>query len=244
LIVDTEKLIYYRGEELITPNDLKRMRKLWGDTPYNWVVELPIDHNTDTGIHDVTEILYTIWNDPKLNKRSDELINRISKGLTRSKSYGIDYVEETLLKKLVTDAVDEFNKISDEKIERYNFPFMEMKRLYNIPTKNGVIHKMDESESYIGDIPKPETTIIAKYTLEQDQCSTYKKYYVEGKLNYKFKSEDRSMYKMFPYLGKLYMGFSGKEYFQLYVYDYKNRNWAMQNILNYLVKNDLVELKY
>ena len=121
---------------------------------------------------------------------------------------------------------------------------MEMKRLYNIPIKNGVIHEMDEEERKIGIIPKPETTIIAKYTLEQDQCTTYKRYYVEGKLSYKFNSleNNKSMYKMFPYLGKLY--WSPKDYFQLYVYDYKNRNWAMQNILNYLVKNHLVELKY
>lgn len=234
----TDKLIYYRGKELITPKDLKRLRKLWGSTPYNWVEELPIDHNTGTGIHNVTEIMYTIWNDRNLNERSDALIERIKKGLTHSKSFNGGYVEEHLLVKLITDATTEFNKIAEVKLEWYRYP-LEFLRLYNIPHK-GVIDEMNKEEAKIGVIQKPTkiTKFKTHYPTTQDQCSVFKQYYIKGSISL-FSEKHNHLYKMFPYLCKLH---DCRGYVQLYVYDYKKRDWAMQNVLNYLVDNHLITL--
>ena len=236
-----KQLIYYRGKELITAKDLKRLRRLFGYTPYNSVEYLPLDENTGTGIHEVTEIMFTIWNDRRLNERSDALIDRISKGLTYSRAYGREYVEEGLLVKLITDAITEFNKVVDEedKIKWTRYP-LEFLRLYKIPYK-GIIAEMDKEEAKIGEVPKP--TKIVKYTphwdMSQDQCSIFKQYYIKGSIS-RFRADHKNLYKMFPYLCKLH---ECEEYFQLYVYDYKRRDWAMQNVLNYLVDNHLVTLE-
>jgi hypothetical protein len=235
----TDKLIYYRGKELISPKDLKRMRKLWGSTPYNWVEELPIDHNTGTGIHNVTEIMFTIWNDRNLNERSDALIERIKKGLTRSKGTYHNYVEENLLIKLITDATTEFNKIAEVKLEWYRYP-LEFLRLYNIPY-DGVIKELNECEAKVGVITKPVSKIKYKSYLpvSQDQCSVFKQYAIKGSISL-FSEKHNHLYKIFPYLCKLH---DCRGYVQLYVYDYKNRDWAMQNVLNYLVENKLIHLE-
>lgn len=225
------------------------MKKLWGDTPYNFIKILPIDHNTGTGLNDVTEILYTIWNDRKLNERSDKLIQRIEKGLTPSKSTirAGKLVEENLLRGLVRDAITEFNKDKDpeDKIDSYKMSYIEFNRLYNIPSK-GVVYDLNECEEKIGEVPTPvrKPNVTIEYC-DQDQCSTYKMYGIKGELSYKINDTiDRNkIYKLFPYLGKLYGGYGNKGYFQLYVYDYKDSNNAMYNVINYLVDNHLVTLK-
>lgn len=55
-----EKQFYYRDKEIISKDDLELMRKVWGNTPYNWVTEHVIDENSGSGLHLVTEIMLVI----------------------------------------------------------------------------------------------------------------------------------------------------------------------------------------
>lgn len=239
-----EKLIYYRGSELITPQQKRRMIKLWGTPPYVHFVELPLDHNTGTGIHEVTEILYTIWNNEKLNERSQALTERIKKGLTRSTAYYSDYVETNILHKLIQDAIKEFNSYAEDKIEK--LPFDEFKRLYGLPISDSVIAEMDKEEKKIGIVEKPNKIIKFKshWKTSQNQCSTYKHYYIKGTLSFSANYDreiTKAIHDKFPYLGKLHAARSDG-YIQLSVYDYKRSNNAMQNVLNYLVENYYITL--
>lgn len=241
-----ETAIYYRDNELISVDDLILMRKVWGDTPYNWVREYVIDDNSGSGLHLITEIVLVIQTTEKLYNRSESLKERIAKGLTYSKGYNGGYVEENLLYKLMMDAIAELEATTDIKVKTYDYPFNEFKRLYNIPYKS-VMDEVRECIEKIGDIPEPKKNIEfeRKFNKEPvcDQCSTYQLNYVKVKsAPFKLMFGDEALqriYKLFPFLGKLYYDCSG-DYYQIYLYDYHNNTKGLQVILNYLEENGVV----
>jgi hypothetical protein len=254
------KKIYYRPEqqdaEILSPSQWRRLVKVWGteNKPYNHMEELEFDDSFNTALPMVIDVLATIQNDRRLNERENELMERIKKGCKESKpTYrgGSKTVEAGMLCKLVNDAVDLFNKEFEEKINLYKFPMKEMYRIYSIPFTS-IMDNVKKDEEKIGKIEKPKIIHNVKYQFpvskEGDQQSTYKYYYIKGKLGLpyclSYCTEKAAIYKMFPFLGKLHQSRFGKyEYFQLYVYDYEKRDWAMQTVINYLVKNKMVTLE-
>jgi len=265
----TEKLIYYRlGEretELISESDLKRIEKVWGkpntDRPYNRVEMVEEDQNYGTGLHIVTELMSVIQCDRRLNERSDALEQRIKKGLTRSKAYGVKYVEENLLLALIQDAKEQFLKDGgnlreafgmeqDDKKYIPSLPYKEFFRLFGVPYKS-VMDEVKECEEKIGDIPKPKKLNKINYTVGYiGQCDSYKLYSVKGTLSRRGTFVKTGL----PYVGKVYQGHDGfpayangkfveEKHIQIYVYDQADRDWALQNVVNYLLDNQMITLK-
>lgn len=248
-----DKLIYYRPDqrdaEALTPSQKKRLVRVWGTKgkPYNHFETLDIDYSYKTGLHKVTEILATIQCNERLNNRLDELLERIkTKGFKESKNTYVGdskTVEAGIMCKIVFDAIELFNKDSDEKIDNYNFPMREIYRIHSIPYK-GIMDKVKKSEENIGVIEKPKKIYDIKYDLSYsgDQQSSYKFYYVKGELRYSFRdSTKKTAYDKFPYLGKLY-DVSEHGYVQIYVYDYFKSDWALQNVVDYLIKEKSLTL--
>ncbi len=248
-----KKLIYYRPNqsdaEFLTLSQWKKLVKVWGtkEKPYNHMELFEIDHNYNTGIFEVVQILSTIQCDEKLNERFENLKERIAKGFTDSKTVyrgGAKTVEAGIACQIILDAIDKFNKHAEEKIESFKFPFREIYRLMGISYKS-IMDKVREEEEKIGEVSKPKKIhkVNYHYPVSQagDQQSTYKYYYIKGSID-EYQMEKNSIYKKFPYLGKIYEIYR-EGYFQLYVYDYAQRDWSMQNVIDYLVKNKLVTLK-
>lgn len=261
---DTEKLIYFRPffglqAELLTESDVKRIHRVWGDNqPYNKIAALAEDHNYGSGLPSVTEIMATIQCDRRLNERQAEIEARIKKGLTRSKGRQFEYVEQKLVWDLIEDAKALFIKENFETSRHvtmreklfgeqepstsdHNLPYKEFFRLFGLPYKS-VMDKVKECEEKVGEISKPEKfhDINFKWPVsyDGDQQSVFKHYYVKGDLSKKGEFIKTGL----PYACKVYQGYS-MDYIQIYVYDFHGRNWALQNVVNYLLENNLIELK-
>jgi len=257
IAIDTEKLIYYRPghgreAELITKDDLKRIHKVWGDKqPYNIIEQREEDHNYGSGLPIVTEIMAVIQCNRNLNERQASLEARIKKGLTRSKGQGFEYVEQNLAWDLIEDAKKLFVKeggilreafgypeTDKPYIYNYALPYREFFRLFGLPFKS-VMDKVKECEENIGDISKPETInkLKFKFPCSRDQQSSYKQYYVKGELTKKGSFVKTGL----PYVGKVYQGYD-MDYIQIYVYDFCDRNWAVQNVVNHLLAQGAITL--
>jgi hypothetical protein len=248
-----KKLLYYRPNtgdaELITSKQRKRLIRLWGtrENPYNHLELFEEDGNYGTGLHVVTEILATIQCDKNLNSRITTLISRLAKGTTYSKvcyKGNSKTVEAGIFCRIVEDAIEIFNKSCEEedKIEFYKFPMREAYRLFEIPYKS-IMDEVKRQEEKIGDIPEPKKFHKVKYhypvSKGGDQQGCYKEYFVKGKLSFdlRYGKSPKNIYKIFPYLGKIHE-VSSDNYIQIYVYDYNKRDWAFQNVIDYLIKDD------
>lgn len=253
------KKIYYRPNqddaEMLTSSQWDKLVEVWGidNKPFNHMEEIEFDSSFDTSLHRVREILATIMCDSSLNERELKLIERIEKGFKESRPVykgGSRTVEAGILCKLVQDAIDLFNRNvnSEDKVNFYKFPMKEMYRIYGIPCSS-IMDEVLADEKKIGTVEKPETFHEVNYhypvSKSGDQQCTYKQYYIKGtiasKISYEIKFKS-SIYNKFGFLGKLYQPI-GDDYFQLYVYDYDKRDWSMQTVIDYLVKNSLVTLK-
>ncbi len=231
------KAAYFRGNVYLSESDANRIKAIW-EQEYKSIQFKEIDNNTGTGIHELTELLYTIWNNNRLNERETAIIERIKKtlpkGLTPSSGYYSHSVEGNLLNKLFLDAYHEFCKITDEPFEISHISFNEILRLYGMPIRNrnrseseSIIDKVAEVEKYISLIGEPKKIIEYEsyYPTVRDFGSGLKCYYIKGKFDYK----PGNIYKEFPFLGKLHQC---HDYFQLNVYDSDFSDKAMQCILN------------
>ena len=257
IAIDTEKLIYYRPgngreAELITKADLKRIHKVWGDKqPYNIIEQREEDHNYGSGLPIVTEIMAVIQCNRNLNERQSAIEARIKKGLTRSQGRSFTYVEQNLVWDLIEDAKKLFVKEGGNLREAFGYPetdrpyiynyalpYREFFRLFGLPF-NSIMDKVKECEEKIGNISKPENTykVKHKYSCSRDQQGVYKQYYIKGDLGKKGSFVKTGL----PYVGKLYQGYD-MDYIQIYVYDFCDRNWALQNVIDYLVKNNMITL--
>ena len=227
-----EKLIYYRGTELITKSEWDRIKTLWGIKPYMYIEEHPVDHNYGTGLADVTNILAFIQCDRVLNERESQLRERISKKggkLTPSSGYYSTSVEHNLLQKLIVDAKQKYNVEVEASEQINNLPWAEFYRLFNLPYK-GILTKVIEQEKLIDLIPEPkiEYEFESHYPVHSDSESSYKHYYIKWN-----KTCNKFPYKEHPYVGKVHYC-SGDGYVQIYVYDQTNRDLALQHVLNWL----------
>lgn len=249
----TQPLFYFRPNqsecELLTAKDKRRIERLWGKNhPWNYFETADIDHNYGTGIHKVTNVLAIIQCDQKLNERASILIERIKKGLKRSTSRGgFEYVEQNVAWEIVADAINIHNKTveKEDQYNTYSFAYREIFRWFGLPYKS-LMEKVSEQETDIKVIPKPERTYKVKFNLDgNDPDSSYKCYYVKGQLSYsaQYDNVKKTMYRKFPYLGKLHQSSLDKGFIQIYVYDYSNRHWALQNIIDYLVRSHNISLK-
>lgn len=241
-----ETVIYYRNSQLITEADWQKIIKVWGLTPFNFIERHVIDQNSGSGLHIVTELLAVIWNDRQLNERDTVLKERIKKGLTHSRAYGRDYVERNLLRKLIWDASNEFNKIAEEPIEIFQIPYMEFYRLYNIPTET-VMNDVNKDECKTNNIPEPPRKV--KYTQyfgkpETDQCSVFQENFicVDNGSRYTIEKLKKEALQKFPFLCKLDFSLLDKDYIQVYVYDNYGSTKALENVLCFLEDNG-VKLK-
>jgi Trp operon repressor len=261
--LDTKQMVYYRPNtsetELLTASDVKRLHKAWGNNqPYNHMGTMEEDQNYGTGLHIVTELMSVIQCDRKLNERQQALEARITKGLTRSKAYGSDYVESNLLYDLVQDAKAQFLKDGGDLREAFGIeendpkriyshytPMKEFKRLFGIPYKS-VMDEVKKCEEQIGDIPAATTKHKIKYEVSHDQCSCYKHYHIKGKLSIDMTYNENELmpqiYKKFPYLGKLHQSMFGEDNIQVYLYDYHLSNNGLQNVVDYLLRRKKLTL--
>jgi hypothetical protein len=261
--------IYFRGLELITQEQYQKMIKLFGGSDihsYNWVSNLPIDQNFGSGIPYVTNIMAAIKNNQNLNRRCNELEQRIKNKpkLTKSKSSHYTYVEEKLLWDLVQDAYLKIAHILSEEssgsvknllIEYGVLPFNEFKRLFGIPYE---VKFEDFKTNY--DLSKVEAIEEPKrlFNIEgikgyNKPSSCYKCYNINikkhkhlfeniGYLSFSFNETHRNFgnKNIMPYVGKVYWSTLSKNkddhYMQIYVYDYVDSDRALQNVLNVLNK--------
>lgn len=251
LKIKTMNAIYYRGTELVTEAEKALLEKIYPckDNVYNTFEELEWYEDWNTAILDVVNILATIQCDPTLNEQEARLVARIEKGLTYSKAYGVDYVERNLLAKLINDAVDLFRKDNPEAepINPYRY-WNDIYRIYNLPFK-GIVAKATIADNYLIGYAMTEPAKIydVKFNVSQWPNSAYKQYTVKSsevpeldKYHIIYhKKNGHDVYKANPYAGKVYhcSGYNGKredDYWQIYVYDYANSDWAFQNVLNFL----------
>jgi hypothetical protein len=245
-----EKLIYYQGE-LLTPEQRTRILNVWGEWAPAWRFE-EMDHNYGTGLHEVTEIFATIQCNRVLNERFAALEARIweklnskKKVLTDSRSRSFQFVEESMLWDIVSDAIDLFNKESDdEKLNTFqirNYSFIEICRLCKIPTKS-IMKEVEECERKIGNVPAftGKTPELKGWSISQDYGSALKEYFFDLKNRYHFgldKIENRlrNEFKFFCGITPIQYG-NGKPFCRITVYDYKNSDNAFNIIFEKVMK--------
>lgn len=258
------KIIYYRpterDAELLTPSQLKRMHTVWGKCsekkPYNNTDLREANSGFNTGLNIVVELMATIENTSHLNTRHIQLQERIKKGLTPSKGSNYNFVEQNLLAQIIYDARTSFERQGGDLRQAFGvlpieeggpyyfrdgIPMKEFFRIYGLPYYS-VMDKVKECETKVGIIPKPTTIHKLKHkypmSYDGDQSSVFKHYYIKGDLTSKGKFIQTSL----PYVCKVYQGYD-MDYVQIYVYDLFGRNWAIQNVVDYLVKHELIDLK-
>ena len=260
-------LNYYRGNELLTDDQINHLHKVWGESPYHYIHKLPLDENTGTGLMSVTNMLYTIWNTESLYDREQVIIERIKKGVKQSRSRFADKytsVESNMLIKLFTDAAIMFNESVDneDKIRTdYTFPYKEIKRLYGLES-DSIMHKVIESEKKITDYGTIEYVkydgIKRIFGKELSSCrdvdSTFHQYYFKLKdsvgsslSNYRTELINK-IHREFPFLAKIgyFSGYGDSNVggLQINLYDYANTDNNFQIVMNYLIENNLIKLKF
>lgn len=254
------KILTYRGIHRITPEQVKDLRAYFGPeekAPYHWIQELEIDQNYDTFLPQLVDIASTIQCDPKLNAEEIILKERIAKGLTPSTSYTYKYVEEGMMFKLVNKAIDLRIKEGLGDINLYE-KWSEVYRYFGLPFTKTFETEIAKAKQMTEDVTKPKKFYNWKGDFGQGQDSAYKMYRVKVKREYR--STDKGtiddIYDELSFVGKIYhefwsySGFQSKkendaefergwDYWQIYVYDQHNRNWALQHALAAIIKKGI-----
>ncbi len=242
---------YYRSDELFTPAEVKLLTKLWGTSksgvPYNHFEEYFWNNDYQTGLLNTINLLAVIQNDRLLNQRDNELRQRISDcngKFTESKARGCDYkfdsVESNLLHELFYEAYQK-GGLEDQSFKWYDFSMKDIRRIYGLPFKS-LKQKMAKAVEYLKDIPEPVAEYEFKlYYKGQDPHSSYKTYGIilpEKYATYnRIYCSPQNIYKKFPNVGKVYYSTLGEpNYWQIYVYDYRNSDRMLQNVLHELLK--------
>lgn len=237
-------LIYYRpshtNTEVLTEKQMSKLIKVWGKNPYNHFDRLEIDHNYGTAFHMITEVMAFIQCDRVLNEKFQELQELIkSKPEQPHKNYYTKTQKKAL--KLFSEGVIGFNKEVDEedKVREWKIPNNEIFRVFGIPYWS-IMNDVDNSIEKVGKIPKPKKTYKIKYDLcKSDQCSTYKLYYVKGRLNERGKFVNINFDDV--NVGKIYQSYD-KDYIQIYLHDYARSNRGLQVVVDRLVKRGILKL--
>lgn len=243
----TDQVTYMWGQ-LISPKDIKRIKKLWGKRIEKFIETFHWNSGYNTGLPETVHLMSTIENDRYLNERSIALEERIDNCIKRgaftptSSYYGIS-VEHNMLEKLVQDAMRTMNKgipYSEREVKAVSYT--DLYRIYKLPLGKDLMKKVSEQEAKVKDITKPVKIYKLKHQYghnhsdNSDTTSCYQEYHIKGKLL----SRNTFVRTGLPFVGKLYQ--SDKDYFQLYVDDCSGRHWALHNTIHYLVTNGLVEL--
>lgn len=238
-------LIYYRGQELITAEDKELLLKVWGESPYHHFKELPIDHNSGSGIHFVTEVMLTIQNERDLNYRDQKIRERIEskKGkLTHSTAYHSDYVERNIVHALVLAGIYRLKHETGIEIKSYEIPWEEFYRLYNLPKRRQcVMEQVRKSEARIHVLPETKANFKFKkhYESQSDCDSSYQEHFIKlDGCHYNINLDSptaKDVYRKFPFVGKIHAcDDSNGYYLQVYLYDFANSENALNTVLNYL----------
>jgi len=263
-----ETLNYYRGYELLTDEQVAYMDKVWGISKYNHIEKLPMDSNTGTGLMDVTNMLYTIWNNQLLYFRELEIIERIKKGPKQSRARFADHyttVEGNMLQSLFIDAAIQYNHTveKEDKINySYGFPMEEIKRLYGLKYSSIMDEVKQSEEKMLGYSKNHEYVKYGGFRRDfgdqlrggKDPSSTYYTYFFNlepskcGSLSHYNTGLIKRIEKRFPFLGKLGFfsgwGDSKTGTLQIYVYDYANTDNNFQMVMDYLIENKLIDIKF
>ena len=254
------KLTYYRNRERISDKTLNEIKKFFTLTNYNWIEEVEVNDEFDCH-PDLESLFFAIQCNEHLNGRSQALHERIAKtkkptpkgeypkGYTDSKSGGWYCVEQHLMHQLVQDANVQLSKDGESQVNTYErmgdfYRYYDMVDVWEWDCSP--LHKdLRDARRNTADIPRPEKFYDfvdvftgTKQCGSRDQCSTYKLYYIaiKGSSYNLFREDVNNIYNACPYLGKLLVVKDNgeAEYLQLYVYDYVNRNWSVNNVLQYL----------
>lgn len=247
------KTLFFRDTERISKQDHEDLIKFFGDNNWNQVNE--VETFDDLDVHpDSAPILYCIQNNERLNEREENLIKRIETnlangGLTPSVSYYSKSVEHNLMEKLVIDAKEILIREEDFKgvINWY-----EIHRYYGL--HYGTLYKdaLRKARKKTKLIKKPKkfydwrSYFTKEQTYESDANSTYLQYHIDvDDCNFQLRdlNGNGTIYHQFPYLGKLYYTSVCGSYLQIFVYDQADRHWAINNVLDYLIKKGLITLK-
>ncbi len=244
---------YFKDLYPVTQEEEAILRKVY-EPPYLEFRDLPIYSATNTCSHGANDLLLFIENTRNLHTEMENIEKRIAKGLTTSSSIHYDHVEVGLIRKLITTAKEQYEREVGEpvvkvdnndiydyfKIPRKRLNFEEAKKYYDKVSPNMV---------------EPERKYEFKLRYNDTQNSTYKLYGVELKshhMDLRWGNKAKSVYAALKEInvnaGKIYAcnGYGSKsneKYIQIYVYDYIDRDWALNHVVNYLVDNKLIELK-
>lgn len=241
------RTLYYRNCERITEKERDEMIDLFGEHIFNTFNYF--DTNNALDIHpELAPLIFTIENNCALNERHDLLIKRIKENLpdlTPSTSYYSISVEHNLCNKLINEAWQLLIKDEEYNVDIWRYQG-EIYRYYGLPYKPKYKKEIEKARKNIAEVTKPkkfydwECYFSNDKTYSSDVNDSYLEYYIKLKsCSYLFKGEKETIYKEFPYLGKVY--WTG-EYLQIYVYDKANRHWAVNNVIKYLIKNKLIQL--
>jgi hypothetical protein len=244
------RTLFYKGYERITEKERDEILELFGDEPYNTFEY--VETNDSLDVHpELAEVIFLIENDRRLNERFDSLIERIkrtSPKLTPSSSYYSTSVEHNICRSLMVDAVIKFNKETESNVNVSDL-WCEIHRYFGLPYETYIQGALKKARRNTRNIPEPTEKFNWKdyfdyergYGYDTNDC--YLEYHIKVKNCYGFSIDQKkhSYYKQFPYLGKLYYVYD-KKYIQIYVYDKANRHWAVNNVIQALIKDNLIEL--
>lgn len=200
-----EKLIYFKGTHLVTPEQQKEIVEMFGDgkseNPNHYIsfTKEDVFHDSNSGLHEYNNLmLYISCGNQRLNERYDALVERIkTKGFTASKAYYSDYVEENLAKKLIVDAIEAFNKeFTEEPLllkynNYYSYIIDEFMRNLGFPKKcwqASILNDLEEAKAKIQNskidtfdaVTCPDADVIMEeYTKHRTSTATtvFKEYY-------------------------------------------------------------------
>lgn len=118
-----EQFAYYYDNVRISKQDYELLSRY---TPN--VSKTNLYHDTNTGNHELNNILLSIQTDSRLSEKLDEILNRIEKNgnkLTLSTSQRYDFVEIKLLLNLFDEAIGYINKHTDDSYTNatYNYAY-------------------------------------------------------------------------------------------------------------------------
>ena len=248
------KTLFFKDTERITKEDHEDLIKFFGESPWNQVNE--VETIDDLDVHpDAAPFLHCIQNNERLVEREEKLIKRIKTklengGLTSSSSYYSESVEHNLIDKLVIDAKEIL--IREEGFEGV-INWYEIYRYYGLPYRHTLYKDaLRKARKKTSLIKKPKkfydwrSYFTKEQTYESDPNSCYLQYHIDVEycssqlwdLN-----GNGTIYHEFPYLGKLYYTSVCGSYLQVFVYDCADRHWAVNNVLDYLIKKGLIKLK-
>jgi hypothetical protein len=159
-----------------------------------------------------------------------------------------------MLNKLVTDANEQLLKDGEKQVRTYECmsDFYRYYGIYDLCWDSSLQRDLKDSRMKTANIPKPEKFYDyvdvfsgTKQCGDRDQCSSYKMYYIAVKdTSYALLREDlKGIYNRHLYLGKCYLPHD-EDYLQLYVYDYANRNWSVNNVLHELKQGGHLKLRH